>query len=228
MLQRQYPGEGGRGTNGIVEPVVVDGVQETSLPTTFPFLCFSTVFLNLPQHSPRQSTLPPGSPSCQYNSRSTPAMRPTLALALRPAALPAPFYVNPATVHSTTVSGYQHFTQPCRRIEFEYHQNDIRGEGLRCVLLHPLFLPGLPRLASDGGLTRLSCPFFALPVDDGHNRDYLRTSATALARENPQTEVIVRTIRGVSAPVARAYYSAFPPSSFASFFIAEPACWWVR
>lgn len=59
-------------------------------------------------------------------------MRPSLVRFIRPAALPPVGYVDPRTLSSSTVPGFQHFTQPCRRLEFEFHQSDIRGEGLRC------------------------------------------------------------------------------------------------
>jgi hypothetical protein len=150
-------------------------------------------------------------------------MRPSLVRCIRPAALPPVAYVDPRTLSSTTVPGFQHFTQPCRRLEFEYHQNDIRGEGLRYVRS---FGKCELRcwLAGQGGEARVApAPSFSiqpvtcLKVTQADTRpalapapgirEYLRTSVVKLAETNPETEIIVRSIRGTSAPVVRAFYS---------------------
>ncbi|CED82087.1 Mitochondrial/chloroplast ribosomal protein 36a [Phaffia rhodozyma] len=58
-------------------------------------------------------------------------MRPSPISFIKPVKIPPPFYVPPSSVRSYTVPGYLHFTQPCRRMEFEYHQSDVTAEGMR-------------------------------------------------------------------------------------------------
>jgi hypothetical protein len=58
-------------------------------------------------------------------------MRPSLVNSVRLINLRPPFYVNPKTVTSVSVPGYNHFTQPVRKIVFEYHFRVEVQEGLR-------------------------------------------------------------------------------------------------
>lgn len=97
-------------------------------------------------------------PSNQHPSPQDPhpsyyTMRPSLVRWIRPAALPVRGQVDPRSVTSQTVPGFNHFVPACRRLEFEFHQNDIRGEGLRCVFSF-FFLTSLSllRVAGSGWL----------------------------------------------------------------------------
>ena len=60
-------------------------------------------------------------------------MRPSLPSLVRLVPIPPPFYVAPSSVKSVGVSGYNHFSTPCRKILFRYHKMQDTHEGLRYV-----------------------------------------------------------------------------------------------